>query len=183
MNRKIKAIRFVAVMMIVAMAISISVAHPFALAGGTKSMTVYNKAFKKGHYVYCVNYRKGIYKVNVKTKKAKRIAKAPVMEYTCVRWMKLYKGYIYYVDRWSDTAKLYKVKTNGKKKQCLGWVSEYAIEGNTIYFKLYDEDRDVYDNMEMNLDGTGRRQSNCTVVMTKKKSNIKNYKKYLKKAR
>ncbi len=171
----IKLVRLALVVILTAVTFSLSVSDSFALNSGTRKMTVYNDAIKKGNVVYCKAYD-GLFKVNIKTTKKTKLSKAPVSEYQDIHYMKLYKNYIYYVDRWGDNSKLYRVKTNGKNKKFLGWISKYAIKGNKIYYKVYREQTDSYENMEMKLNGSGKRHSRYSVNMKQKRANAKGYK-------
>lgn len=187
--------RIISIMMVAVLILGCFTAVSFG-ESETKTMTDYREVIKSGKYVYCAAGTR-LYKVNLKTKSKKKIAK--ISEY--VGAMKLYKGYIYFKGHAPTSTKLYRVKTNGKYLKKLGYISsDYAISGNRIYYEEYEdpwEDEDYWDEdywdedldedfweedlsytytCSMKLNGKDKRQDDTySVQEITKTSNVKGY--------
>lgn len=150
-------------------------------ASKTKKMTDYYEVIKSGKYAYCAA-GSCLYKVNLKTKSKKKLAKIPAY----VTDMKLYKGYIYFKGAEATGSSLYRVTKNGKGLKRLGTIDDhYAISGNRIYYEVYieqwDDDYEIdYSytcTYSMKLNGTDKRKDNSyKVIESHKRSNKKGYK-------
>lgn len=154
-------------------------------ASGTKKSTLYTGVIKKGNTVYC-NAKLGIYKVNLKTGKVKALKKYDregVLYFsqgsTC---MKLYKGYIYFMDGAGIGLSLNRVKASGgKKAQNLTTknnfnVYSFAISKGKIYIE--GPSRDTFNDVKrvMKLNGKSAKKSKYKVVNKIKTTNKKGYK-------
>ena len=145
----------------------------FAGSGNVHSMKVY-EVYKSGNTVYCATYG-GIYSVNLRTKKSKRLVKSEVNEaLTC---LKKKGNYIYYMRNGMISNDLYRVRTNGKsKKELFDGFNEKAMESYAIYKnKIYI----TYGNGKhkvMKLNGKSQKSTSSMPKMIEKKSNKKGYK-------
>ena len=143
----------------------------------TKKMTVYNDVIKSGKYAYCAT-GKGIYRVNLKNNRFKRILKTNTTWLPPVA-MKLYKGYIYYCIGDSVNIAFYRVKTDGTHKKSLGSVCDYAISDGKIFYTRHDYDYDKEEEIilyrKMTLTGTNKKKSSYNVYNAIKRSNVSGY--------
>ena len=175
---KSRKARILIIAALAAALIASSMMVSFAAAGSKKiSSTTYNKVIKGSTYAYC-STGKGIYRVNTKTNKVKKIASAP-SPYASPATMKLYKGFIYYCAGDGVNNMLYRVKTNGKNKKYLGSVADYAIKNKTIYYTHYtyneDTGREVPQHKKMSLTGKNKKKTVYKVYMKNKATNKKGY--------
>ena len=175
---KIRKVRFVIIAALVAAMIASSMMVSFAATGSkTVYSTTYNEVIKGSTYAYC-STGKGLYRVNPKTNKIKRIASA-ASPWASPATMKLYKGYIYYTAGDGVNNMLYRVKTNGKNKKFLGNVANYAIKNKTIYYTHYtyneDTGREVPQHKKMSLTGKNKKKTVYKVYMKNKATNKKGY--------
>ena len=175
---KSRKARILIIAALAAALIASSMMVSFAAAGSKKiSSTTYNKVIKGSTYAYC-STGKGIYRVNTKTNKVKKIASAP-SPYASPAIMKLYKGYIYYCVGDGVNNTMYRVKTNGKHKKKLGSVAEYAIKNSTIYYTYYsydyDAEKEVILHKKMSLLGKNKKKTSYKVSMKTKNTNKKGY--------
>lgn len=174
-NRKARILIIAA---LVAALIASSMVVSFAATGSnTVYSTTYNEVIKGSTYAYC-STGKGIYRVNPKTNKIKKISSEASI-YMEPAAMKLYKGYIYYLAGDGVNNMLYRVKTNGKNKKYLGSVAEYAIKNNTIYYTYYTYDYDTEEEVvlhkKMSLTGKNKKKTVYKVSMKNKATNKKGY--------
>lgn len=172
MNKKSKF----AILIVLVFSLVLSSAVTSFAASGTKRMTVYNQVIKSGKYAYCAT-PKGIYKVNLKTKQKKLIAKDEVFEIYPPGEMKLHKGYIYYTTGGGTSSDLCRVRTDGKKHRSLHSIWNYAIKNNRIYFTDYDYDNGNPKGVKrsMTLNGKSVKKSPYKISNKIKKSNKKGY--------
>ena len=174
-NRKARILIIAA---LAAALIASSMMVSFAATGNkTIYSTTYNEVIKGSKYAYC-STGKGLYRVNHKTNKVKRIASA-ASPWASPAAMKLYKGYIYYCAGDGVNNMLYRVKTNGKNKKYLGSVADYAIKNGTIYYTYYsydyDTEKEVILHKKMSLLGKNKKKTSCKVSMKTKATNKKGY--------
>ena len=149
---------------------------------GTKKMTVYDEVVVSGNYAYC-SAAPGIYRVNLKTNKVKRIVDNS--EYYTITGplfgMKVHKGYLYYMGTGGIGSPLHRVKKSGGKTKYLCVVDDYAIKKGKIYYQAFDVDKDKSVKKVMKLNGKNKKKSSYKVKNKYKKSNKKGYKvKYVK---
>ena len=175
---KIRKVRFVIIAALVAAMIASSMMVSFAATGSkTVYSTTYNEVIKGSTYAYC-STGKGLYRVNPKTNKIKKISSEGMPDIEPVA-MKLYKGYIYYLVGDGINNCLYRVKTNGKNKKFLGNVANYAIKNKTIYYTHYtyneDTGREVPQHKKMSLTGKNKKKTVYKVYMKNKATNKKGY--------
>ena len=175
---KIRKVRFVIIAALVAAMIASSMMVSFAATGSkTVYSTTYNEVIKGSKYAYC-STGKGIYRVNPKTNKIKKISSEGMPDIEPMA-MKLYKGYIYYLVGDGINNCLYRVKTNGKNKKFLGNVADYAIKNKTIYYTHYtyneDTGREVPQHKKMSLTGKNKKKTVYKVYMKNKATNKKGY--------
>ena len=175
---KIRKARIVIIAALVAALIASSMMVTFAATGSkTVYSTTYNEVIKGSTYAYC-STGKGLYRVNPKTNKIKKISSEGMPDIEPVA-MKLYKGYIYYLVGDGINNCLYRVKTNGKNKKFLGNVANYAIKNKTIYYPhdTYNEDtgREVPQHKKMSLTGKNKKKTVYKVYMKNKATNKKGY--------
>ncbi|MBQ9014506.1 MAG: DUF5050 domain-containing protein [Firmicutes bacterium] len=136
----------------------------------TKTSTVYSQVVKKGKYVYCASYA-GLYRVNVKTNKVKKLSSDDAGR------MKLSGKYIYYISYTSGTlTNLCRVKkTGGGHRQLAVNVDKYKIEKK----KIYCNDHHYYEGKEtwrvMKLNGKNKKKSKVKVRMNVKMTNAGKY--------
>jgi predicted metal-dependent hydrolase len=134
-SKKLRLVRsLIASLLIALMVVSLSAPEAMAKSSKTKTMTAYNQAVVNGSYAYC-SANGGLYKVNLKTETKKLMVPAAPDADSSVGRMKIYKGYLYYVD-WSNQlyAKLHRIKLSGKNKKFLANIVDYAISNNKIYY-------------------------------------------------
>ena len=170
--------RIVIIAALVAALIASSMMVTFAATGSkTVYSTTYNEVIKGSTYAYC-STGKGLYRVNPKTNKIKRIASA-ASPWASPATMKLYKGYIYYTAGDGVNNMLYRVKTNGKYKRRLGSVAEYAIKNGTIYYTYYsydyDAEKEVILHKKMSLLGKNKKKTSYKVSMKTRNTNKTGY--------
>ena len=158
-------------------------------ASGTKKMTVYEQVIKSGKYAYCITYD-GVYRVNLKTLKKKLIYKSIYrnelyskdlldnyeegLETNNVRYIKLYKKYIYlYEDG------LRRVSISGKHRKTLDTKAPmigYAIHKNRIYYIIQDEDEPwIKYKRQMKLNGKSKKKGLYYAEAKFKRTNKKGY--------
>lgn len=169
--------RLLAIIMIMIMALGCFTAVSFG-AGDNKKSTTY-QVIKKGNYAYCGTTR-GIYKVNLKKNKAKRIytiEKEVALFNGGAFSLKLHKGYVYFMQHGPMTSSLHRVSTKGKNYKLINkYVTEgYSISNNKLYLSIYDLNVEETDKIICNLNGKSPRSSSFTVKMKQKKSNVKGY--------
>ena len=175
---KIRKVRFVIIAALAAALIASCMMVSFAATGSnTVYSTTYNEVIKGSTYAYC-STGKGLYRVNPKTNKVKRIASAP-SPYASPATMKLYKGYIYYTAGDGVNNTLYRVKTNGKYKRRIGSVADYAIKNGTIYYTYYsydyDAEKEVILHKKMSLLGKNKKKTSYKVSMKTRNTNKTGY--------
>ena len=160
---------------------------PVTASAAVPSGTTYDdviKVSKKTAYCACPA---GIYKVNLKTGKKKRLVKGS--SFNDPGQMTKKGKYIYYIaggtsDQYSW---LRRIRTSGGKPQTLAGgfvpyaVHEYVISGNRIFYGCYveydDDSGDTYwDGKVMNLNGSGKRALFLNFKYHRKRSNAKGYK-------
>jgi len=170
--------------LVVALALILSLtfgltAEVFAASPKTKKMTAYDDVIKVGKTAYCATVA-GIYKVNLRTGKSKRLTKTS--ENYMPFAMKKKGKYIYYLEVGPNTQKLYRIKTNGKNKKLLykvayySAVDRYAISKNKIYLIYNKDGSKKAKRIVMKLNGKGKKSTKIVPEMTFKQSNHKGYK-------
>lgn len=176
--RRMKRFTAVCIALIMAVTLFSACLTESDAASKTKKMTVYTQVMKSKSTVYCTD-NAGIYKVNLKTGKVKRIAK--ILSF--VTTMKLKNGYVYYLANYeAGYSELCRVKTTGKKKKRLAAdVSAFAIKGSKIYYREYymedlDDEDYTYRNKKMKLNGKSKKGTSYRPVSISKKTNAKGYK-------
>ena len=160
---------------------------PVTASAAVPTSTTYDdviKVSKKTAYCACAA---GIYKVNLKTGKKKRLVKGNSFNHP--GQMKKKGKYIYYIA--GGTSDQYgwlrRVKvTGGKAKTLAGGyvpyaVHEYMISGNRIYYGCYveyddDSGEPYWEGRVMNLNGSGKRALFLDFNSKRKRSNAKGYK-------
>jgi len=143
-------------------------------ASGTKKMTAYRVVIK-GKYAYCGAHN-GIYRVNLYTESKKRIVKENNEGFDfgpC--YLKIFKGYLYYLSDGPILSPLSRVKLNGKNKKHLADVYEYAISKGKIYYTSYSFNTDKDIKRVMKLNGKNKKKSRYNVRMKYKDSNKSGY--------
>ena len=175
--------RLCAVFIIMTLLVSCFTSMAFG-ASGTKKMTYYGEVIKKGNTVYC-NATVGIYKVNLKTGKVKALKEydpvGAIQFGNGAGGMKLYKGYLYYMEAGAIGAGLCRVKVTGKAKpqNLLRYVnfnaSRFAISKGKIYVEGID--RDSFKNVKrvMKLNGKNAKKTKYKVYNSFKPTNKKGY--------
>lgn len=120
--------------------------------------------------------KRGVYKVNLKNGSAKLFVQSIDPESgATIDAMKLYKGYLYYIDGTSVYPSLYRIKLSGKNKKFLGNAISYAISDGKIYYRVQNRKTEKIVKKSMKLNGKNKKKSNYKVVMKWKKSNKKGY--------
>lgn len=141
----------------------------------TKSMNVYNDAYKIGSTVYCCDDY-SIYKVNLNTKSVKKLTSPSV---SGVGKMKPYGNYVYFVE-WSEgtSNSIARVKKAGGSYKSLTSMQEddrYAISKYRIYYKTMSYYSDRIVSRSMKLDGTSDKSSTYGVKNRVYRTNTKGY--------
>lgn len=173
-SKKLRLVRTLIASLLMALMV-VSLSAPEAMAKSkTKTMTVYDQVVVNGDYAYCSAY-KGLYKVNLTTGSKTLLVKsvAPDMGAT-IGEMKIYKGYLYYVNGGAVTAPLYRIKLSGKNKKYLGSVVYFAISNGKIYYKTLNS-KGKYIKKSMKLTGKSKKKSSYNVKMKWKDSNKSGY--------
>ena len=147
----------------------------------TKPTKVYSQVIKSGDYAYCISGT-GIYKVNVKTGKKKKLVKDPG-DYGHYRQMCKKGSYLYYIKGGTDVrADLYRVSINGGKSKHLAgsvnkgrYVLKYMIKKNRIYYKERNDRTGKIKTKKMKLNGKSKKNTRAKVRWVEKKSNKSGY--------
>ena len=174
-SKKLRLVRsLIASLLIALMVVSLSAPEAVAKSSKTKTITAYRQVVVNGNYAYCAAYD-GLYKVNLKTETKKLMVPAAPDADSSVGRMKIYKGYLYYVD-WSNQlyAKLHRIKLSGKNKKFLANIVDYAISNNKIYY-IAETKYEKRIKKSMKLNGKGKKKSSYKVVLKEKKSNKAGY--------
>lgn len=145
-------------------------------AGGTKKMRAYD-IIKSKNIVYCAGYD-SIYRVNLKNGAVRKLYfdEAGVMDGGPYA-LKLYKGYLYFLDPFATGNSLCRVKAGGGKVKNMLNVFDYAIVKGKLFASGYNYinyNKNV--NIVSKLNGKKVRKCKCRVKMlTDKKSNAQGY--------
>ena len=155
----------------------------YAAAGKTKSMTSYF-CVKKGNIVYCANYE-ALYRVDLKTKKVKKIATDPGY----IEDLKIKGNYVYYAEAGSgvSTSQICRVNIKTEKRQILvkNVQQFYAISGNKIYYTkgTFPGGKLKIKSYCMKLNGKSKKACKVKIKRKVKESDTKGYKVFRKKTK
>ncbi|MBR3199996.1 MAG: hypothetical protein IKG17_01485 [Mogibacterium sp.] len=174
-SKSLKLVRsLIASLLMAMMVVSLSAPEAMAKSSKTKTMTAYNQVVVNGSYAYC-SANGGLYKVNLKTGEKKLFVQPYDSESgTAIDSMKLYKGYLYYIDGSDVNSLLHRIKLSGKNKKALGNVVSYAISNGKIYYKIRNKSEKIV-KKSMKLNGSNKKKSRYNVKMKGRKSNKKGY--------
>ena len=157
-------------------------------AAGVKKMAVYDKMIKKGDVVFCcieqetgdedIPVTSAIVSVNCSTGEVKTLTTIYAEPYA----MKIRGNYLYCLtpneDSLADLLNKINISTGKVQKMVYG-VQEYAIKGNTIYYRIAQYNNDFeflrYRNKKMKLNGKSKMDSSVTPKFIKKSLTSENY--------
>ena len=173
--------RYRLILLLLSIAALVTTMAPVSFASAktkTKKMKTYN-CIKSGKTVYCTNGNR-IFKVNLKTKKVKKLVKG---KYGYPSYLKKKGKYLYYCDVSQGLESyIYRINTKNNKKKILAHpiYPAYAISGKKIYYKaVFVKDNgygDVhYKNKVIKLNGKSKQNTKWKVSMKNKKTNKKGY--------
>lgn len=168
--------RMIAVVIMLSLILSCFTIVSFG-ASGTKKMTTYN-VIKKKNTVYCAAHR-GVFKVNLKTGSVKQLYNRDAISAAAnggTYSMKLYKGYVYFLEGGPMLNTLRRVKTKGGKAKKLADIpNSYAIKKNKIYYSGFNTKKGkLYDGV-MKLSGKSKKKSKYKAKTTNKETNSPGY--------
>lgn len=172
-DKRWKTLKKAAALLLAAVVFAAAFMPAPAYAASTKSMKVYD-SIKSGNYVFCAAAN-GIYRVNIKTYKIKRIASGQSNEY--LHALKKKGKYIYYMCNGVMYTDVMRVKTSGGKVKKVfdGYdtksVRGYAIYKNKLYVTYGTGKKKV-----MALSGKSAKKTSVKAKIIEKRTNNKNYK-------
>lgn len=173
---------------LVLLAVFICSAFPLLGTDGTayaaakpRTMKTYG-SIKSGNLVYGIG-SSGIYKVNIKTKKVRRLVKLLENDWISTNSLAKKGNYLYYIGGGPASSSLYRVNINNAKRKCLfsgvGGVNDREVVGYIIYKnKIYVHylDRNFKHKYTiMNLNGTSKKQTKVIVKNKGVRTNNKSY--------
>ena len=175
-KRHIVLIMMIAVALFCALVLTQTPSH-----AATKPTKVYDQVIKSGDYAYCIAGT-GIYKVNVKSGKIKKLVKDPG-DYGHYRQMCKKGKYLYYIKGGTDVrGDLYRVSIKGGKSKHLAGnvnkarcVSKYMIKKDRIYYKEMNATNGKEKTKKMKLNGKAKKKSKAKVKWSQEESNKSGY--------
>lgn len=142
--------------------------------------TTFYDCYVKDGIAYCATDN-GIYKVNIKKEKVKRLVKTNPYKDGYIVCLTMHKGKLYYQYA-SDKTYICRVKTSGKSKKKLAgyWslfeVSNVAIDGKYIYYEGFkDENCTKKYTKRMKLNGKDKTKVKVKIKTKTKATNNKKY--------
>ncbi len=176
MNNKITRTFSVFLAALIVFAFSVATTAEVSAASGPVKMKAYDEVLKKGNIVYCAS-SSGLYKVNLKNGKAKRLVKF-LPGHGAIRSLRKKGKYIYYLRYGPVEIGVCRIKTSGGKEQFLYCgdyrkgksVESYVISGKKIYFKCRNNKCKV-----MNLNGKSWKKTSKIPEMIRKDTNMEGW--------